>query len=56
LNQKYKTSTEQRAEIHLERKNARLESLENDGVHYLEKTEEDDEYVPDEGDTGSFKK
>lgn len=33
LNLKYKTSNEQRSEIYLERKNTRLEALENDGLH-----------------------
>ncbi len=51
LNQKYKTSNEQRSEIYLERKNARLEALENDGLHNVEKRDNDGEYNPDEDGT-----
>lgn len=47
LSQKYKVSNETRTEIFTERRNARLESLEHDGTHYIDQKEEDEEYNPD---------
>ncbi len=54
LSQKYRVSSDVRTEIKSERRNARLESLEDDNYSVVKNKADDEEFIPQEEDEGEL--